>query len=244
MGVRDVMHLPSASALAAASSKQQLAASSLQLVQSVLHDTRFASKCAGHEQGKEAVRGRCAWWVQERRVADAYRDKYKGISLALSMLSRALNGSYVNFGVFELYQDPALDNALSAAMSMALAIPCKDVIAYAKVAKAYFVFMEAVCHNHTAYFVRQPQQPFSALVGCLGRGLVGVDTQVSSQCAMAVDNLATWLHKNMMAEPNKVHPATEVRGWSWLRGVHACCKRVRQDKLDLSWCWMASSCTC
>jgi exportin-7 len=60
-------------------------------------------------------------------TSDLYENKYKGIGLSLAMLSRALNGSYVNFGVFELYNDPALSNALDAAMKMALSIPPDEV---------------------------------------------------------------------------------------------------------------------
>ena len=40
--------------------------------------------------------------------SDPYGRKYKGIWLCLTILSRALGGNYVNFGVFELYGDPAL----------------------------------------------------------------------------------------------------------------------------------------
>ena len=148
--------------------------------------------------------------MQNTGVSDVYRDKYKGIALALAMLARALNGSYVNFGVFELYNDPALDTALQAAIQMALAVPCKDVMVYTKVAKSYFVCLEALCNHHTAFFVRQPQHIFMTLVGCLGQGIVSIDVQTSSQCAMAVDNLATWLHRNLTADPSKVHPATQV----------------------------------
>ncbi|CAN0595348.1 unnamed protein product, partial [Laminaria digitata] len=34
-----------------------------------------------------------------------YREKYKGIALCIGMLSTALSGTYVNFGVFTLYND-------------------------------------------------------------------------------------------------------------------------------------------
>ncbi len=40
--------------------------------------------------------------------ADPYGQRYKGIWCSLMVLTRALGGSYVNFGVFELYGDPAL----------------------------------------------------------------------------------------------------------------------------------------
>ena len=39
---------------------------------------------------------------------DPYGAKYKGIWICLLILARALGGTYVNFGVFELYGDPAL----------------------------------------------------------------------------------------------------------------------------------------
>ena len=38
--------------------------------------------------------------------------KYKGIWNCLAILTRALGGNYVNFGVFELYGDPALKVSL------------------------------------------------------------------------------------------------------------------------------------
>ena len=41
-------------------------------------------------------------------TSDPYPQKYKGIWICLSILTRALSGNYVNFGVFDLYGDPAL----------------------------------------------------------------------------------------------------------------------------------------
>lgn len=41
-----------------------------------------------------------------------YRDKYKGIALCLGMLSTALAGTYVNFGVFTLYNDKVRGGAI------------------------------------------------------------------------------------------------------------------------------------
>ncbi len=43
---------------------------------------------------------------------DIYLEKYKGIRLMLNTLTCALSGGYVNFGVFELYGDKALQDAL------------------------------------------------------------------------------------------------------------------------------------
>lgn len=45
----------------------------------------------------------------------------------------ALSGNYCNFGVFELYGDRALADALDIALKMTLAIPLADILAYRKV---------------------------------------------------------------------------------------------------------------
>ncbi|PNY06418.1 exportin 7, partial [Trifolium pratense] len=65
-------------------------------------------------------------------TADVYTYKYKGIWICLTILSRALAGNYVNFGVFELYGDRALSDALDAALKMTLSIPMSDILAYRK----------------------------------------------------------------------------------------------------------------
>lgn len=150
--------------------------------------------------------------MQRRNVSDVYAEKYKGIWLCLALLSRALNGSYVNFGVFDLYGDPALVNALEAAMSMALSVPVQDVMVYNKVAKAYFVFLEALCHNHTAFVVGKPHATFVRIIKSLEIGVKSIDTTISSQCAMAIDNLATWLHKHLVAvdDISQVKPAAQA----------------------------------
>uniref|UniRef100_A0A6N2M8Y7 Importin N-terminal domain-containing protein n=1 Tax=Salix viminalis TaxID=40686 RepID=A0A6N2M8Y7_SALVM len=65
-------------------------------------------------------------------VADIYGYKYKGIWVCLTILSRALAGNYVNFGVFELYGDRALSDALDIALKMTLSIPLADILAFRK----------------------------------------------------------------------------------------------------------------
>ena len=46
--------------------------------------------------------------LSTKEVPDAYSHRYKGVWVCLSILTRALSGNYVNFGVFDLYGDPAL----------------------------------------------------------------------------------------------------------------------------------------
>lgn len=57
-----------------------------------------------------------------------YAMKLKGISICFSILKLALSGSYVNFGVFELYGDTALKDALSTFIKLILSISITDIL--------------------------------------------------------------------------------------------------------------------
>lgn len=49
-------------------------------------------------------------------------------------------GNYVNFGVFELYGDRALVDALDISLKMSLSIPLADILAFRKVKCSFYVF--------------------------------------------------------------------------------------------------------
>lgn len=57
-----------------------------------------------------------------------YPLKLKGVSICFSMLKSALCGGYVNFGVFRLYRDMALDDALNVFVKLLLSIPQPDLL--------------------------------------------------------------------------------------------------------------------
>jgi membrane-bound metal-dependent hydrolase YbcI (DUF457 family) len=56
-----------------------------------------------------------------------------GCSLISCQRPAALAGNYVNFGVFELYGDRALADALDIGLKMALSVPLLDILAFRKV---------------------------------------------------------------------------------------------------------------
>jgi hypothetical protein len=93
-----------------------------------------------------------------------------------------------------------------------------QVLLYHKVSKSYYTFMEAVCHNHTSFLVRQNHDTFVRVLQSLQLGIKNIDVTTSSQCAMAIDNLATWLHANLIKvdDLHKVHPAAQVLSHSIL----------------------------
>lgn len=57
-----------------------------------------------------------------------YSAKFKGIAVCFSLLKAALCGGYVNFGVFRLYGDSALDDALNTFIKLLMSIPQSDLL--------------------------------------------------------------------------------------------------------------------
>lgn len=54
--------------------------------------------------------------------------RLKGISISFSMLKAALCGNYVNFGVFRLYGDDALDDVLNMFVKLLLSVSQRDLM--------------------------------------------------------------------------------------------------------------------
>ncbi|XP_020583415.1 exportin-7-A isoform X4 [Phalaenopsis equestris] len=143
--------------------------------------------------------------------SDIYANKYKGIWISLTILSRALSGNYVNFGVFELYGDRALAEALDIALKMTLSVPLVDVLAFRKLTRAYFAFMEVLFNGHITFILNLDTSTFMHIVGSLESGLKGLDSAISSQCASAIDNLAAFYFNNIIiAESPPPQPAVNL----------------------------------
>ncbi|KAK7278986.1 hypothetical protein RJT34_24027 [Clitoria ternatea] len=139
--------------------------------------------------------------------ADMYTSKYKGISICLIILTRALSGNFVNFGIFELYGDRALIDALDVTVKMILSIPLADIFAFRKVAAAYFAFLETLFSCHLSYILGLDKTAFMLLVGSLESGLKDLSEKISSQCSCAIDNLATFYFTHVTAGESVTSPA-------------------------------------
>ncbi|KAF8687195.1 hypothetical protein HU200_042862 [Digitaria exilis] len=138
---------------------------------------------------------------------DIYRSKYKGIWISLTVLSRALCGNYVNFGVFELYGDRALADALDISLKMTLSVPLSDILAFRKLSKAYFGYMEVLFNNHIKFVLNLDTNTFVHIVSSLESGLKGLDSGISTQCASAIDSLAAFYFNNITAGDAPPSPA-------------------------------------
>ncbi|XP_026472261.1 exportin-7 isoform X1 [Ctenocephalides felis] len=136
-----------------------------------------------------------------------YPLKLKGISVCFSMLKAALCGSYVNFGVFRLYGDDALDNALNIFIKLLLSIPQSDLLEYPKLSQTYYVLLECLAQDHMSFLSTLEPQVFLYILGSISEGLTALDTLICTGCCATLDFIVTFLFKQLTmkacAFPNK-----------------------------------------
>eukprot|EP00949_MAST-11_sp_MAST-11-sp1_P000320 g320.t1 len=85
-----------------------------------------------------------------------YQSHFKGMGLCMRILSRLLQGSYVNFGIMELYGDNSLIVARNAVLQLALSRPAEELLSYTKTTSAFFDFAEALAENDVHAIVSMP----------------------------------------------------------------------------------------
>lgn len=142
---------------------------------------------------------------------DVYKKRYKGLSLTLNILNSALGGNYVCFGVFDLYNDRALDNALDVALRLALTVPLDDINAYPKLSKAYYSFIEIMFRNHRKPAFALETTVFMQIMSTVHDGLQSSDATISAYCANTIDHMASYYFSNLGKEKIEMHNLNKVR---------------------------------
>ncbi|CAJ1968904.1 unnamed protein product [Cylindrotheca closterium] len=136
---------------------------------------------------------------------EIYKKRYKGLSLSLLVLNSALGGNYVCFGVFELYNDRALESALDVALQMVLSVPMEDINAYPKLSKAYYSFVEILFRSHRKTVFALDTSIFMQIMTTVHDGLQSSDPSISSFCANTVDHMTTYYFNNSGKDKVPMH---------------------------------------
>ncbi|XP_024219756.1 exportin-7 isoform X1 [Halyomorpha halys] len=141
-----------------------------------------------------------------------YSMKLKGISICFSMLKAALCGSYVNFGVFRLYGDEALDNALKTFVKLLLSIPQSDLLDYPKLSQTYYVLLECLAQDHMSFLSTLEPNVFLYILSSISEGLtaLGNDTMVCTGCCASLDHIVTYLFKQITNKGKKRRPLNQT----------------------------------
>lgn len=84
-------------------------------------------------------------------------------------------GNYVNFGVFELYNDPCFKEALSIVMKLAVAVPPSEMLAYPRVYKAFYALLETLFNHQPAAMMLLDSPTFLHMANALVEGVHHTD---------------------------------------------------------------------
>ncbi|CRG96649.1 Ran-binding protein, putative [Plasmodium gallinaceum] len=134
--------------------------------------------------------------LQKEKFVDIYKEKYKIISLLLNMFNNCLNGDFVNFAIFDLYNDDILNNSLNLALNMCLVIPTNDLLSYIKHLKPYFSFLDLVTKNFFQRILNLEFELIADIIHNVKEGLCSFDYTVSMTCCSILDNIVTYIFTN------------------------------------------------
>ncbi|XP_064863572.1 exportin-7 isoform X7 [Oncorhynchus nerka] len=142
-----------------------------------------------------------------------YSVKLKGVSVCFSMLKAVLSGNYVNFGVFRLYGDDALDNALQTFIKLLLSIPHSDLLDYPKLSQSFYSLLEVLTQDHMNFIASLEPHVVMYILSSISEGLTALDTMVCTGCCSSLDHIATYLFKQLSRSTKKrpVAMATDER---------------------------------
>ncbi|XP_039433176.1 exportin-7 isoform X2 [Culex pipiens pallens] len=126
-----------------------------------------------------------------------YPMKLKGYAVCFQMLKAILSGNYVNFGVFKLYGDDALDNVLNMTAKLILSIAHDDILVYPKLSQAYYILIECLAQDHITYLSTLEPPVFLYILESISKGLNALDVLVGSGCCATLDYIVTYIFKQL-----------------------------------------------
>jgi hypothetical protein len=127
-------------------------------------------------------------------ATDAWAKKYKPVFVCGQLMSRALDGGFLNFGVLKLYNDASLDQSVNFLLKALLDVPLDALFSFPKLAQMYMVVLHLLFRNHIDFMVVLPR--FAHVCQTLILGLDSIDVEVASHASCAIDFLATFYVKN------------------------------------------------
>ncbi|MES1911798.1 MAG: hypothetical protein MHM6MM_004174 [Cercozoa sp. M6MM] len=122
-----------------------------------------------------------------------YDQLYQPVMLCAEILQRSLSGNFVNFGVFEYFNDTRLEQAVFTTVKLLLQIPFTDIIAFPELTTRYFELVEVLFRNHLALTAKLPDAALLQLLTSLADGIQHADPKISSVVALVVERLYDFL---------------------------------------------------
>ncbi|KNC52190.1 importin-beta domain-containing protein [Thecamonas trahens ATCC 50062] len=162
-----------------------------------------ASQAQGPSSDRTAADGDANAEGPSHALAAQLEATFSGIELCLAMLRLSFSGDYCCFGVFDLYDDKALVDAIDCALALVVAIPFELLLLYPTLCSGYYAFLEVLAKTHTRELLRQSEETLGRILLSLKSGLQSFQRRIFTQSCGALEFLTTFQYE--MASAGK-HP--------------------------------------
>jgi exportin-7 len=122
-----------------------------------------------------------------------YSMKYKGMSACFNILARCLGGKYINFGVFWLYQDKAINEAYNMMLQLMLNIPLDDMMNYPKLTRNFFMMLDEFSVEQMMVDPNMPPEAFLYILQACEQGVESSDNWIRTHACSAINNICTFV---------------------------------------------------
>lgn len=150
---------------------------------------------------REASKMICAYGTRISQIQinkdQLYALKLKGISICFNILKWSLSGGYVNFGIFRLYSDLTLQNALDVFIKLLSNFQQSDLIVYSKLSVTYYGILETLTSDHMSFIASLEPQIFIYILQTISDGLTALDSVTSTICCSCLDHIITYLYRQL-----------------------------------------------
>ncbi|KNE54915.1 hypothetical protein AMAG_00859 [Allomyces macrogynus ATCC 38327] len=137
-------------------------------------------------------------------AASKVDEVYKGITTCLRVYRNNVGGNFVNFGVFALYGDDALEAAMDAVSALIVSVPLPHMLAYPKLCLAFFETLDTMTQPaNLALLTTIDVRFFAYMTQALAEAIKSAAPGVAASATNAVDNLATFLYTEQTKPPRK-----------------------------------------
>ncbi|KAJ3059217.1 Exportin 7, partial [Podochytrium sp. JEL0797] len=128
-----------------------------------------------------------------------WTDKYKGYTVCFTILKNSLAGNYVHFGVFDLYNDPALNNVIEMVFQMLLSVPIADLMTFPKLTNSFFTMLDVFSKGQLLKLNDINPSVVEYIFRACAEAIKGSDKTVSTSACNTIENLATFLFQQQTA---------------------------------------------
>lgn len=148
---------------------------------------------------------------QQQPHSDKYKYKYKGIGICFDILAHCLAGRYINFGVFWLYGDKAIDEAFQMMFQLMLSIPLDDLMGFPKLTRKYINMLDEFAREQLTSLPTLSPDTFLYMMQSCEQAVESGETYVRSHACSAISHIGGFVIRETERRERRQRLANEER---------------------------------